>query len=98
MNYHIIKTSKTELDITEKLSYLKEQNVSKKTITQLYYLFFSTIKSLEIFPQMYQKVYKDYHRVIVKSYSIFYKINDNTKEVTIYRLLHQSQNFKKNLD
>jgi plasmid stabilization system protein ParE len=48
-------------------------------------------------PERYTEIYKDYRRTLVKNYSIFYKIDENKKEVIIYRILHQAQNFKKYL-
>jgi len=97
MYYKIIKTSKYELDILNLIDYLEFHFVSKKIINNLFSEILWTINSLDFMPERYVEIYKDYRRTLVKNYSIFYKINENKKEVVIYRILHQAQNFKKYL-
>lgn len=98
MYYKIIKTSTLKIDIKEKLDFLKNRWVSEKVLNDVFLTINWTIKSLDFYPHRFQKVYKDYRRTLIKKYSIFYKINEEEKEVLIYRVLHQSQNFKKYLN
>jgi len=93
MHYKIIKTSKYELDILNIIDYLEDNFVSKKIMSSLFSEILWTINSLNFIPERFSENFKDYRRALVKNYSIFYKIDENKKEVIIYRILHQSQNF-----
>ena len=93
MHYRIIKTSKYELDILNIIDYLEDNFVSKKNMSSLFSEILWTINSLNFIPERFSEIFKDYRRALVKNYSIFYKIDENKKEVIIYRILHQSQNF-----
>jgi len=93
MHYKIIKTSKYELDILNIIDYLEDNFVSKKIMSSLFSEILWTINSLNFIPERFSEIFKDYRRALVKNYSIFYKIDENKKEVIIYRILHQSQNF-----
>ncbi len=98
MNYNIRYLPEAEYDLVLKLEFLEKQFVSQKVILDVYYSIKWTISSLDFMPERYAKIYKNYRRTLTKKYSIFYKINENKKEVIIYRILHQSQDFAKYLD
>ncbi len=93
MKYKVTILPEANEDVNALLIYLMSELLSKFFVSSMHFSLYAKIYSLEFFPQIYQKVYKDYHRVLVKSYAIFYKIDEKKEEVIIYRILHQSQNF-----
>ena len=64
--------------------------VSKNFVNEIYkkYLY------LQMFPNMYQNTYKNFKTIQIKSYKVFYKVDEIKKEVTVYRVLWSSQNFR----
>ncbi len=97
IKYNIEILPEATEDIENFMIFLKNQFVSKELILRLNNLIYSRIYSLKIFPEMFEKVYLDYRRILLKNYSIFYKVYKKDKKVIIYRILHQSQNFKNKL-
>lgn len=63
---------------------------SDKIIKQIYekYLY------LKLFPFIFPITYKNYRTINIKTYSIYYVINKDKKEVTIIRIFWIKQNFK----
>lgn len=53
-----------------------------------------SILILQLFPFMYSKKYKEFRCINIKSYQIFYIVNELNKEVNIYRIFWESQDFK----
>ena len=64
--------------------------VSKNFVNEIYkkYLY------LQMFPNMYQNTYKNFKTIQIKSYKVFYKVDEIKKEVTVYRVLWVSQDFR----
>jgi len=91
--YNIKVNDKAVLDLSWIYNYLYEitfsLDFSKNFVQEVYkkYLY------LKIFPYMYQNTYKDFKTIQIKSYKIFYKVDDSKKEVVIYRILWANQNF-----
>ena len=56
--------------------------------------FYEKYLYLQLFPLMYPKTYKNYRTIEFKSYKIYYKINENSKIITIYRIFWTKENFK----
>jgi len=67
---------------------------SNDSVNNLNYEIHEKVLYLKLFPNMYQNTYKDFKTIQIKSYKIFYKINETKKEVTVYRILWASQNFR----
>jgi len=63
-------------------------NVSRNKQTAYKYLdyIYSAIISLQIFPLRFAVRIKNYHTLQVKDYFIFYKVNEQKKEVVIHKV------------
>ena len=92
--YKIKVNEKAVLDLNWIYNHLYEVtfslDVSRNFVQEVYkkYLY------LKLFPNMYQNTYKNFKTIQIKSYKIFYKVDEIKKIVTIYRILWASQNFK----
>jgi addiction module RelE/StbE family toxin len=51
---------------------------------------------LENMPYM-GAVYKDYRRLVVLDYLVFYKVDEESKTVSIYRVLHGARDIERDL-
>ena len=98
MKYKVEILPEADLDIDNFMIFLSKQFISKELLIKLRDVLYYKMYSLEFFPEIFAEVYKDYRRLLVKNYSIFYKVDNLNKKVIIYRILHQAQNFKKYLD
>jgi plasmid stabilization system protein ParE len=74
--YKIIVLPKAKNDIENILIYLLNENVWKKLVYKIKNLIYSSIFWLEYFPQKCSVYIEEYRRLLVKSYSIFYKIDE----------------------
>jgi len=95
--FKIIILPEAKNDIENILIYLLNENVWKTLVYRIKNIIYSSIFWLEYFPEKCSFYIEDYRRLLVKAYSIFYKIDENNKKVIIYRILHQSQNYEKYL-
>ena len=96
--YKVIIVAKAKNDIENILYYLLDRNVWKTLVYKIKNLIYSSIFWLEYFPQKCPFYIKDYRRLLVKSYSIFYKIDEENKIVIVYNVLHQAQNYENYLN
>lgn len=62
-------------------------------------LFSLSAKKIEKYPKLYPVVYRGVRRVVMNHfpYQIFYKYETNNELIKILAVLHQRQNFKKQL-
>ena len=96
--YKVIILPKVKNDIENILLYLLNENVWKILVYKIKNLIYSSIFWLEYFPKKCSYYIKDYRRLLIKSYSIFYRIDEENKIVIIYKILHQAKNYEKYLD
>jgi len=82
-------------DIVNISNYIHIKSRNKFISMKIYNLLISSCNSLEIFPQIYQVIFDNIRRLTIKSYSIFYEIYENKREIIIYRVLWSSQDFTK---
>ena len=92
--YNVILSIKAEKDLTNIVSYikddLKEPNIAKKYAKILR----TEIESLEYFPQKYSIIdnekIKDLNmrKHIIKNYIAFYRINEEKKTVNVDRIIY----------
>ncbi len=92
--YNVILSIKAEKDLTNIVSYikddLKEPNIAKKYAKILR----TEIESLEYFPQKYSIIdnekIKDLNmrKHIIKNYITFYRINEEKKTVNVDRIIY----------
>lgn len=92
--YKIVILPIARLNLQNIYDYLLEKTynheIAKSVIDEIYK---KTIY-LKIFPNIYQNTYKDFKTIQIKSYKVFYKIDESKKEVIVYRILWASQNFR----
>ena len=92
--YYKIKLSEyIESDISEIVNNLYFLSKSKKISTTYFNLLYAWIYSLKFLPERYQKYIWKYRSLNIKKYKIFYEVNNSTKEVYIYRVLSQKQDY-----
>ena len=97
MKYQVEILPKTHEDIEGFFKFLKQNFVENNILLKFRNLIYYKIYSLEYFPEIFPEVYKNYRRLLIKDYSIFYKVNKKEKRVIIHRFLHQSQDFKNHI-
>jgi len=91
--YKVITLEEAYNDIENIYNYisLKSKNISIwKEIADM---IFWAINSLNFLPYRYQKSFNNIRKLNVKSYSIFYIISEDTKEVIIIRILWTSMDY-----
>lgn len=89
---------KIEDDFFEDLNNISEfifrETFSKEITQKVSDDIVKTLLILNLFPLMYSKKYRDFRCIVIKSYNIFYKVDEIKKEVYVYRIFWESQNFK----
>ena len=95
---NVIILPKAKNDIENILIYLLNENIWKSLVIKIKNLIYSWIFGLEYFPEKCPIYFENYRRLLIKSYSIYYEIDEINKKVIIYRVLHQAQNYEKYLD
>lgn len=95
MAFKIEYTYQAEIDIHRTIDYYVE-NASRKIAKSFYAKLLEAEKSLT-FNSHFQRVYKDFHRLPIKSfpYILIYKIEKDNQIIRIYRVFHTSQNPEK---
>jgi len=92
--YYKIKLSEyIENDISEISNNLYFLSKSKEIAKNYYNLLYAWIYSLNFLPKRYQKYIWKYRSLNIKWYKIFYEVNNSKKEVYIYRVLSQKQDY-----
>ena len=92
--YKIEVNEKAILDLNWIYDYLYEITFSLDFSRDFVQDVYKKILYLKLFPSMYQNTYKNFKTIQIKSYKIFYKVNETKKIVTIFRILWASQNFR----
>ena len=96
-NYEIIYT-KDYLDESANIYYyisivLREQNIAEKLLTKIR----KQVLGLSYFPKankvVFSKRNEAVHRLIVKKYAIFYKIDELKKQIFILHIFNTRQNY-----
>ena len=87
MKYSISVSEIAQFDIEDASEYyeIKRQGLSRLFLMSIK----DTFKVLATNPFAYVKIYKEFRRALLKKfpYALFYKIDDENKEVIIYRVL-----------
>lgn len=101
--YEVIMTAKSLKDFQKIIYYIKfklrEPNVAEKYKE----LILSKIVSLEDFPYKFEdissksKKHKGIRKVVVNNYSVFYRIKENIKQVSILRILYNGSDWTKKI-
>ena len=88
-SFRIIYLPSAKQNLREIALYLSQfyENTFEKFMNQLD----KSVSHLEEMPHM-GMIYKDFRRLVVDDYLIFYKVDEKAQEVRIYRILHGSQN------
>ena len=92
MSYNIVISEIAQMDIEDATGYYE---VRRKGLSRLFLLSIKdTFLLISRNPLMYAKIYKEIRRAVTKKfpYAIFYKINNQDKEVVIYRILSTYRN------
>ena len=93
MNYKIKILDTAENDIINIYNFIFNNTKSKKLSDKIFYELYSRINSLTFMPEMYQIYIDKYRSINHKWYKIFYKINKKNREVIVYNILSQKQNY-----
>ncbi len=94
MEYKIIYWDNINSDLNNISDYIERMTFSIDKAEQIVGEIISWIWVLSIFPYMYQVFYKHYHSINVKNQRIIYYIDEDKKQVVIYRILWQAQKYE----
>jgi len=95
MEYNVIIHKEVEKRLKNIFRYIYNETLNYKIAIKVYEKIYSAIYWLEFLPYIYQIYYKDYRVKNIYNYKIFYKIDENLKEVHIYEVLNSAQDFSK---
>ena len=84
-NYSVEISPEALSDIVEIVNYIFNKSKNKEISFKIYDLLISKCNSLELFPEIYQILFDDIRRLVIKPYSIFYEIIED--KIIIYRVL-----------
>ncbi len=90
-------------DMLEIVKYISDELKNPDTASRLIDEFISSAENICIFPYS-NNVYtpiksleKEYRRIIVKIYMMFYTVDENTKTVTIMRVIYAKRNINEQI-
>lgn len=100
-NYSIIIANRAKEELNAILEYISEvfyaETTAEKTLTEIE----KSFERLKLFPYsaplMREQEYKELgiHRLVVKNYSVFYRVNDEKLQIEIIHILHGMQDYLK---
>ena len=93
MQYKIIYKDSAKDDLLKYSDYIERMTFSKEKADELLRIIMSEILKLSLFPYMYQVFYKNFHSFSVKNQRIIYYIDEEKKQVVIYRILWWYQDY-----
>lgn len=91
-------TPLAEEDIEEALSYMIENLSNKTAAERLFSVFNKTIDNICAFPMAYPGCEHyfvrdaNYRHAIIKNYVLFYRVNENKKQIEILRFIYSGRN------
>lgn len=95
MEYSVIIHKEAKESVKNIFRYIYNETWSFNISNKVYNKIYSEINGLNFLPYIYQIYYKDFRVKNVYNYKIFYKINEDLKEVHIYDVLNSAQDFSK---
>ncbi|MBS9775246.1 type II toxin-antitoxin system RelE/ParE family toxin [Candidatus Gracilibacteria bacterium] len=97
MKYTIQISEVAQADLQLIYDYLYRFTFSKSTVEKFHDEVYSTIFSLQLFPNMYPK-FDDIYRIITvrKQYRILYEVDEIKKQVIISSIIASKSNISKN--
>lgn len=97
MEYKVIVHDEVKESLKNIFRYIYNETLNEGIATKVYENIYSAINWLDFLPHIYQISYKKYRVRDIYNYKIFYKIDENLKEVHIYKVLNSAQDFSKTL-
>jgi len=95
MEYKVIIHDEVRNKLKDIFRYIYNETLNTKIATKVYEKIYSAIHWLDFLPHIYQIYYKDYRVKNIYNYKIFYKIDEDLKEVHVYEILNSAQDFSK---
>ena len=92
--YKVKLNDEFKSDLNDISEYIFRISFSKEITQKISDEITKKLLNLIIFPNMYQNTYKDFKTIQIKSYKVFYKVDETKKEVIVYRVLWASRNFR----
>ena len=98
MSYKIVRTDKLNDQLTDIIMYIRDTFSAKEALDYLNYLE-KEINNLKDFPYIgviprYQAISKQgYRAIICKQNIVFYKVNENTKEIVLNIIVSSKRNY-----
>jgi len=95
MAYKIVYTHLANLDVEKAIDYYLL--IAGRKIMKSFYLELLSAENILKNTKYFEKIYKDFHRLPLKSfpYIVIYKVDEKNKAIVIYRIFHTSQNPEK---
>jgi len=94
VNYDLLIEYNARKDISLIGNYIFKETWDNLLSSRIYDLLYSKIQSLITLPKRFQLFYKNFRVLHIKSFAIFYIVNDKNRSVKIYRVLRNEQQFK----
>ncbi len=94
MKYRVIFSKEAQNDLREISDYIERKTFQLDTANKVIAEIISSTFILQIFPYMYEKVYKNFHSINIKNKKIFYEIDEIRKQVIIYHIFWQDQDYE----
>lgn len=98
--YEVIFTKQAHKEIKEIYRYISKALFAENSAWQLMRALNSKISNIRIFPKMYRKIEiqnKEYRRLVVKSYIIIYRVNEEKKKIYIVHIFYSKSNYLEKL-
>ena len=98
--YEVIFTKQAHKEIKEIYRYISKAVFAENSAWQLMRALNSKISNIRIFPKMYRKIEiqnKEYRRLVVRSYIIIYRVNEEKKKIYIVHIFYSKSNYLEKL-
>ena len=100
-NYSIIIANRAKAELDGILDYISKVFYAEMTAEKTLAEITKSFEQLKTFPNsaplMREQEYKNFgiHRLVVKNYNIFYRVNDEKLQIEIIHILHGMQDYLK---
>ena len=98
--YEVIFTKQAHKEIKEIYRYISKALFAENSAWKLMRALNSKISNIRIFPKMYRKIEiqnKEYRRLVVRSYIIIYRVNEEKKKIYIVHIFYSKSNYLEKL-
>lgn len=100
LNYKVVYTDSAINDLNSILSYLSGYG-NPNILTRLKKEIDNKLEVIKTFPQSYRVIFRqhgyDYRKMIVRNYVFVYYVDETKKELVIFRIFHELEDYQNKL-